>query len=102
MNNIREIRKSRGFTLKELGSRIGVAESTMSLYETGARSLDYDTLKKISDILDCPIDVLMGDEADRKPFSNADMMLFRALDGATDEDKERAAKLIMIARGMEF
>ncbi|QJD81550.1 helix-turn-helix domain-containing protein [Spirosoma rhododendri] len=49
---IRESRKARGLTLKELGERIGVAESTVSLYESGKQNLTIETLKKVADALD--------------------------------------------------
>ena len=43
---IKEIRKSRGLTAKELGKRIGKAESTINLYENGKREMDYETMLK--------------------------------------------------------
>lgn len=33
MEKLKELRKAKGISLKELGSIVGVAESTMSLYE---------------------------------------------------------------------
>jgi UDP-N-acetylglucosamine 1-carboxyvinyltransferase len=48
---IRESRKAKGLTLKELGERIGVAESTVSLYESGKQNLTIETLKKVADAL---------------------------------------------------
>ena len=43
-NRIRELRKARGLTMKQLGKELGVAESTISHYETGRRQLDNETL----------------------------------------------------------
>ena len=39
---IKEIRKSRGLTAKELGKLVGKAESTINLYENGKREPDYE------------------------------------------------------------
>ena len=47
MIRIRELRKKCGITMKELGEKIGVAESTISQYETGKRQPDYETLLKL-------------------------------------------------------
>ena len=57
---IKEIRKNRGLTAKELGKRIGKAESTINLYENGKREMDYETMLKMSEELECSIDSLLG------------------------------------------
>lgn len=43
-NRIRELRKAKNMTLKDLGKILGVAESTVSQYETGKRQPDNETL----------------------------------------------------------
>lgn len=45
---------------KELGQKIGVAESTVSLYESNKRFPDAETLKKISALFNVSIDYLLG------------------------------------------
>lgn len=57
---IKELRKEKGLTLKALGELLNLGESTMSMYESGKRSPDYDTLKKLSDIFECTTDYLLG------------------------------------------
>ncbi|MBO0952931.1 helix-turn-helix domain-containing protein [Fibrella forsythiae] len=47
-NLIREARKAKGLTQKELGDMIGVAESTFSRFEKGGQNLTLDTLQRIS------------------------------------------------------
>lgn len=49
---IRETRKAKGLTQKELGERIGVAESTLSRFENGDQNLTLETLGRISDALE--------------------------------------------------
>ena len=58
-NNLRNLRKAAGLTLKELGEVIGVAESTVSQYETGKRQPDFDTLLKISKLFNVSTDSLL-------------------------------------------
>ena len=45
---LRELRKARGITMKELGDMLGVSESTISLYENGKREPSYELLLKLS------------------------------------------------------
>ena len=59
MNRIREIRKARGLKLKEVGSLIGVSESTVSMYENSKREPDIATLIKLADLLDVSLDYLL-------------------------------------------
>lgn len=67
MLRLREIRKKNGMSLKKLGEIIGVAESTMSLYETEKRQPDYDTLKKLADYFNVTTDYLLGRENTNLP-----------------------------------
>lgn len=57
---IRELRKIRNMTARELAKQVGVAESTMSLYEHGKREPDFDTLRRIAQCLGTDIDYLLG------------------------------------------
>lgn len=60
MLRIKEVRKHKKITAKELANHINVAESTMSLYESGKREPDFETLKKIAEYLEVSIDFLLG------------------------------------------
>jgi transcriptional regulator with XRE-family HTH domain len=60
---IKEIRKSRGLTAKELGELVGKAESTINLYENEKREPDFETLLKMSEVLNCSTDSLLGKNA---------------------------------------
>lgn len=65
---IRELRKAKKVTMKELGNMIGVAESTMSLYETGKRKPDPETLSRLADYFNVSVDYLLGrDEGQPQP-----------------------------------
>ena len=59
---IKEARLQKGISQKELATAIGVAQNTLSQYENGKREADYDTILKISEILNCPIDYLIRRE----------------------------------------
>lgn len=53
---IREIRKKRNLTQKELGEKIGVKHNTISSYENGTNEPEHDILFKLANVLDVSID----------------------------------------------
>lgn len=59
-NNIRALRKSSGLTMKQFGALMGVAESTISLYETGKNEPDISMLKRMSEFFGVSIDYLLN------------------------------------------
>lgn len=86
---IREIRKRCGLTMKELGDRVGVGESTISQYETGKRQPDYEILLRIADYFGVSVDYLLGKEktpaeTGRREVTDDDIKF--ALFGTTDVD----------------
>ena len=59
LETMRTIRKAKGMTMKELGEKVGVAEVTVSFYETGKREPSLEVLCKIADELDVSLDMLV-------------------------------------------
>lgn len=59
-NRIRELRKQHKMTMKELGAVVGLAESTISQYETGKRQPDNETLLKLGECFNTSVDYLLG------------------------------------------
>lgn len=59
MVRIRDARKEKALTMKELAQKVGVVESTISMYENGKREPDYSTLVKIADVLNVSTDFLL-------------------------------------------
>lgn len=54
--------------MKELGAEVGVAESTISQYETGKRQPDYETLLKLGEFFGVSVDYLLtGEETKKAP-----------------------------------
>lgn len=58
--NLRKLRKKNNLTMKELGQKLNLAESTISGYENGNRKPDYDTLNKFADFFEVSTDYLLG------------------------------------------
>lgn len=66
MLRLRQLRKQCDLTMKEFGSRFGLAESTISQYETGKRQPDYEQLLKFSEYFGVSVDYLLGNETEKK------------------------------------
>jgi transcriptional regulator with XRE-family HTH domain len=58
--NLRTARERKGISQKDLAESIGVAKSTYSLYESGNREPNVQTIKKIADALNVSADELLG------------------------------------------
>ncbi|MDA2460446.1 helix-turn-helix domain-containing protein [Bacillus cereus group sp. MYBK65-1] len=58
--NLRKLRKENNLTMKELGQKLNLAESTISGYENGNRKPDYETLNKFADFFEVSTDYLLG------------------------------------------
>lgn len=58
--NLRLAREQKGMSQKDVAERIGVAKSTYSLYESGNREPNVQTIKKIADVLCISADELLG------------------------------------------
>lgn len=65
-NRIREVRKAHKMTMKQLGAEIGLAESTISQYETGKREPDNETLLRIGEIFGVTVGYLLGAEEQKE------------------------------------
>lgn len=87
MLNLRALRKSKGLTMKQLGEKIGVAESTISLYERGEREPDNATLIKLANYFIVSVDYLLG-RADNPGFSPEEKTF-----GITETKKETVTPL---------
>ena len=73
MNKIRELRKQRKMTQKELAKHLQIADSTLSYWEMGRYEPDTDALMKLSRFFSVPIDYILGGD-----FSKWDIDTIRA------------------------
>ena len=63
MNRIRELRKQRKLTQKELAKHLKIADSTLSYWEMGRYEPDNKSLMKLADFFHVSIDHILSDEA---------------------------------------
>ena len=60
--NIKNIRKANKISQTQLAGKLKVDQSTISKWEKGISSPSIQTLKKISEVLECSVDELIKDE----------------------------------------
>lgn len=69
--NLKVARERKGMTQKEVADSIGVAKSTYSLYESGGREPNVQTIKKLANVLNASSDDLLGLTSDPHPLTIA-------------------------------
>lgn len=69
-NIIRDLRKQKGITQKELAQSLQLSESTIGMYERNERQPDYNTLIRIADYFNVSTDFLLGRDFNVKEDRN--------------------------------
>lgn len=59
-NCIKELRKKKGFTQKELAALLGIGQTTIANYEKGTRVPDTNMLNRLADFFEVSLDFLVG------------------------------------------
>lgn len=57
---LKELRKSRHLSQRELADKMHISKSAVSMYESGQREPDHKTLEEIADYFNVDIDYLLG------------------------------------------
>ena len=88
-DKIRELRKQKGVSQAVVAEYLGITKQAYSLYETGKREPDFDSLLKLADSL------LYGSNATAVPDSRLKFALFgdTEIDDDVLDDVKRLAKL---------
>ena len=75
MLRLKELRKNRGLSLKEMGEILGVAESTVSLYENSKREAPYSILHTASEFFSVSVDFLLGGSEENRAESGSSVLI---------------------------
>ena len=70
-DNLKAIRKAKGYTQEELAIKLNVVRQTVSKWEKGLSAPDADVLAKIADVLDTKVSVLLGGAIPEEDDQNA-------------------------------
>ena len=68
--NLKIIRKAKGYTQEELAIKIHVVRQTISKWEKGLSVPDADTLSKLADVLEINVSELLGSEIKEETNKN--------------------------------
>lgn len=68
--NLKTIRKTKGYTQEELAIKIHVVRQTISKWEKGLSVPDADTLSKLADVLEINVSELLGSEINEETDKN--------------------------------
>lgn len=89
---IKYLRISKGINQEELGKKLGLVKSTISMYENNKSTPDADMLTRLADYFGVSIDYLLG-RTNIKSFTDPTVALHRE-DGYDDDLPDEARKEI--------
>ena len=95
-DKIRELRKQKGVSQAVVAEYLGITKQAYSLYETGKREPDFDSLLKLAEYFGTDTDSLLyGSNATAGPDSRLKFALFgdTEIDDDVLDDVKRLAKL---------
>lgn len=72
--NIKAIRKSKGLSQQELAIKLNVVRQTVSKWETGMSVPDSDMLISISEVLETPVSILLGETVVETKISDLEVI----------------------------
>ena len=79
---IKELREKAGLSQYKLATILGVAQSTVGMWESGKNRPEYEMLIKLADYFDCSTDYLLG----RVDEPNIEIKKVPSEDGTTELD----------------
>ena len=84
--NLRNIRRARGLTMKQLGEAAGITETSIGLYETARRLPPVDKVFRLANVLDVSASELLEETHGKKKEDAAvfEHRFNRAINFATD------------------
>jgi len=68
--NLKTLRKEKGFSQEELAIRLNVVRQTISKWEKGLSVPDADMLQRISEIFEVPVQTLLGTRIETEAGQN--------------------------------
>ena len=93
---LKELRKQKGWTQKELAGKLDMRFGQLNKYECGLNAPPMEKLIQMAEILNVTVDFLLtGDNPDDKPIHNTRLLeRFRSLQDFQRDDQETVIKLI--------
>lgn len=100
--NLKRLRKQRKITQTELSKSTGIGRSALSMYETGQREPDFETLEVLADYFNVDMDFLVGRESKKLTLSDEQEVLFMARVKSLPPDRQKLfLKYLEMLEGMD-
>ena len=97
---IKTMRLSRGMTQADLARAINQSQSSITMYETGRREPDFETMEAFADVFNVPLASLMSSDVSSydpvysdQPKNDEIRLLIRGLNKLTPEQIEQATNV---------
>ena len=101
---IKTMRLSRGMTQADLAKAIGQSQASITMYETGKREPDFETLEALADVFNVPMVAFVDGDgtvsvgpSDENPQSEELRLLFQDLSRLSPEQQKQARSLFRAA-----
>jgi len=93
---LRELRKQRGWTLKEVGVRLGVRHTHVIKYESGVHAPPLEKIAQFAELFGVTVDFLVsGRQPDNQPIMSIPLLeRFRAIEAASPDDQTTIVNVI--------
>ena len=105
-DNLKQLRKEKGMTQTQFASEFNIATGTIAMWETGKRTPDTDTLKKIANYFDVSIDYLLDNEKnssnDTEELPEELIILNRNAKNTTPENRKKLLEMAKIMFGEDW
>ncbi|MBE6922983.1 MAG: helix-turn-helix transcriptional regulator [Ruminococcaceae bacterium] len=98
--NIRTLRRKRGFSQEELACQLHVVRQTISKWEQGQSVPDAGMLVQLAEILEVPISTLLGEKVDMETSSDQIAGLLSRLNARLAEKDKRSRRRWRIIKRM--
>lgn len=104
-NKIKQIRKEKGLTQKQLGEKLGIKQQSIAMFENDKTNIKHSTLEKIAVALQVPLIELYDDDrikalTNRKMAEKGEYFVFPEKDWLVDIIAGKAMELTDEARYM--
>lgn len=104
MEKLKELREAKNMTQSQLGEYIGAKKSAISLWESGKRQPDQETLMRLASYFSVTVDYLLGhespDQIEKAPTpDDARAEAKQMLEDMTDEEYQRALAMLKLMQG---
>ena len=99
---IKQLRKDKELTQKELANQISCSHAQLNKYESGLNTPPLDRLLLLAEVLETSVDYLLAGQGNGKPPLNSQRLIQRlqTIEGFSSDERETIIKLLdaMIAK----